>query len=125
MAAAFGRRHDALRQPERRVELDVLARLATEQLIERRVERLALDVPERQVDRPDRVQPLLAGRVEPVHERRLPDHLGVERVLADDAAGDVADRVGRSALPDPVIPASVSTSTTMLLCGNACAPLRS
>src|SRR6186997_2034552 len=27
--------------------------------------------------------------------------------------------------PTPVMPASVSTSTTMLLCGNACAPLRS
>ena len=25
--------------------------------------------------------------------------------------------------PMPVIPASVSTSTTMLLCGNACGPL--
>jgi hypothetical protein len=27
--------------------------------------------------------------------------------------------------PIPVMPASVSTSTTMLLCGNACGPLRS
>src|ERR671912_2452652 len=27
--------------------------------------------------------------------------------------------------PTPVMPASVSTSTTMLLCGSACAPLRS
>src|SRR5688572_10554622 len=27
--------------------------------------------------------------------------------------------------PTPVMPASVSTSTTMLLCGNACGPLRS
>ena len=32
---------------------------------------------------------------------------------------------GEPPCPMPVIPASVSTRTTMLLCGNACAPLRS
>ena len=101
IAAASAGGTSALRQTRRRVQLDVLARLAAEQLIERHVERLALDVPQRQVDGAERVQPLLAGRVEPVHEGGLPDHLGVERVLADDASGDVADRVRRPALPDP------------------------
>ena len=46
----FGRRHQAGRKPVRRVQLDVLARFAAEQLIERHVQRLALDVPEREVD---------------------------------------------------------------------------
>ncbi len=96
----FGRRNQALGQTRRRIELDVLARLAAEQLIERHVQRLALDVPQRQVDGAERVQPLFAGRVEPVHEGGLPDHLGVEGVLADDASGDVADRVRRPALAD-------------------------
>jgi hypothetical protein len=89
----FLRRHDALRQTRRRVELDMLARLAAEQLIERRIQRFPLDVPERQIDCAERVQPLLAGRVEPVHERRLPDHLAVERVLPDHASRNVADGI--------------------------------
>ena len=78
----------------------MLARLAAEQLIERRVQRFALDVPQRQIDGTERMQPFLAGRVKPVHVDGLPDHLGVERVLADDASGGVADRVRRPALPD-------------------------
>ena len=74
--------------------------LPAEQLIERHVQRLALDVPQRQVDGTERVQPLFAGRVEPVHEGGLPNHLCVERVLADDASGDVTNRVRRPALTD-------------------------
>src|SRR3954465_7612444 len=50
IAAASGRRDDPLRQARRRIELDVLTRLATEQLIERHVQSLALDIPKRQVD---------------------------------------------------------------------------
>ena len=41
----FRRRDESLRQTRRRIELDVLARFAAEQLIERHVQRLALDIP--------------------------------------------------------------------------------
>jgi hypothetical protein len=94
------RQHDALGQTRGRIELDVLARLAAEQLIQGRVQRLALDVPQRQVDGAKGVQPLFAGRVEAVHERRLPDHFAVERVLADHASRNVADGIRRAALSD-------------------------
>ena len=94
----FRRRHEALRQTGGRVQLDVFARLTAEQLVERSTERLALDVPQREIDGAERVQPLLARRIEAVHERGLPDHLGIEGVAADDAAGDVANGVWRSAL---------------------------
>jgi hypothetical protein len=78
----------------------VLARFTPEQLIERHVQSFALDIPQRQVDGAKCVQSFLAGRVEPVHEHRLPNHLGIERVLADDASGNVPHRIGRSALTD-------------------------
>ena len=80
MRGRFGRRHEALRQTGGRIQLDVFARLATEQLIERHTERLALDVPQREIDGAERMQPFLARRIEAVHERGLPDHLGIERV---------------------------------------------
>jgi hypothetical protein len=76
------------------------SRLTAKELVERRTERLALDVPQRKIDGAERVQPLLARRIEAVHERGLPDHLGVEGVAADDAASDVANGVWRSALAD-------------------------
>src|SRR4051794_7170517 len=68
--------------------------------MQRSTERLAFDIPEREVDRAERVQPLLARRIEAVHERGLPDDLAVEGVAADDAARDVANGVRRSALAD-------------------------
>src|SRR5207344_2754677 len=71
-----------------------------EQLMERHTERLAFDVPQRKIDGPERVQPLLAWRVEAVHERGLPDNFGIERIATDDAARHVANEVGRAALPD-------------------------
>jgi hypothetical protein len=52
----------------------------------------------------ERVQPLLARRVEAVHERRLPDHLGVERVAADHAAATLRTVSGEPPWPMPVMP---------------------
>ncbi len=96
----LGRRNHPGRHAQRGVQFEVLTRLPAEQLIERHVERLALDVPQCEVDRTERVQAFLAGRVEPVHEAVLPDVFGVEGVLADDAARHVAHGIGRAALPD-------------------------
>src|SRR4029450_4651767 len=50
----FFRRDEPLRKARSRVELDVLARLASEQLIERHVQGLALDVPQGEVDGAER-----------------------------------------------------------------------
>ena len=69
--------------------------------MERSVQRLALDVPQGEIDRAERVQPLLAGRVEGIHVGALPDHLGVEGVPADHASRDVTHGVRRATLPDP------------------------
>jgi hypothetical protein len=102
----------------------VLARLAAEQLIERRVERLALDVPERQVDSAERVQPLLTGRVEPVHERACQIISVSNAFLPMTLRATLRTVSGDPPCPTPVMPASVSTSTTMLLCGKACGPVR-
>ena len=92
--------HQPLRQTRGRIELDMLSRFATEPLIQRNVQRLPLDVPQSEIDRAKRVQTFLARRVEPVHEDRLPDQLGIEGVFADDASRHIADGVRRSSLSD-------------------------
>ena len=66
----------------------------------RRFERLSFDVPQRQVQRPERVNLLSAGRVEPFHIHRLPQQLDLERVLADQAARALFQRILRAAFPD-------------------------
>ncbi len=53
-------RDQALRYAVRRIEFDVLARFAAEQLVERCLQRLALDVPQREIDRAQRMQSFLA-----------------------------------------------------------------
>ncbi len=69
------------------VALAVVARRAAEQLVHGHAERLALDVPQRQVERAERVDLLAARRIEP-GDVRLParSRSMLERVLADQAS---------------------------------------
>ena len=93
--ASRRRRHE--RRP---VTLTVVAHRAAEQLVHGQLERLALDVPERQVHRADGVRLLAPRRIEPGDEHLLPDRLDAERILADERAGALLERVFRSALAD-------------------------
>src|SRR6185295_20325443 len=84
----------------RGVALAVVTRRSAEQLVHRHAERLALDVPEREVERAERVRLLAARRVEPRDVHFLPDRFGVERVLADERTGALLERVLRAAFAD-------------------------
>ena len=88
------------RRRAREVALAVVAGGASEQLVHRHVQRLALDVPERQVQGAQRVRLLAARRVEPGDVRLLPDGLDPERVLADQRARHLLERVLRAALAE-------------------------
>ena len=66
----------------------------------RQAERLALDVPQREVERAERVRLLTARRIEPGDVGLLPDRLDPERVLADQRAGALLERVLGAALAD-------------------------
>src|SRR6185503_10574377 len=83
-----------------RVAGDVLAREAAQELVHGDAERLAADVPERQVDRALRVDLLAAGRVEVAAVHELPQVLDPRGVLADDQPRDLLDGVARAALAD-------------------------
>jgi len=68
--------------------------------VQRDVERLTLDVPEREVERAERVRLLAAGRVEPGDVCLLPDRFDAERVLPDERAGALLERISGAAFPD-------------------------
>ena len=84
-----------------RVALAVVTRAPAEQLVHRQPERLALDVPEREVQGAQGVGLLPPGRVEPRDVRLLPERLGPERVLTDQRPGALLQRVLGAALADP------------------------
>ena len=98
------------------VALAVVTRGAAEQFVHGQAERLALDVPQGEIQRAEGVRLLTARRVEPGDVGFLPDPLDVERVLADERASATCSRVSLSPpSPMPVMPMSVSTVATMLL----------
>ena len=99
LSVAAGRRAGR-RTPPVRVALAVVARRAAEQLVHRQPQRLALDVPQREVERAERVGLLAARRIEPGDVRLLPDRLDPERVLADQRPGALLERVLGAALAD-------------------------
>ena len=68
--------------------------------MQRQAERLALDVPQRHVQRAERVRLLAPRRIEPGDEHLLPDRLDLEGILADQRAGALLERVLRAALAD-------------------------
>ena len=79
------RRADLVRSPaaNKHVQADPVARAAAEQLPDRQLERLALDVPEREIDRRDRRREQVAAeRSRAVDE--VPEVLDPERVRADE-----------------------------------------
>ncbi len=88
-------------RPERcRITLHVVARGTVQQVIHGQLRRLALDVPQRHVERALRVDLLAPRRIEAVHVHVVPDALDVERALADQAACKILDQVGRAAFAD-------------------------
>jgi hypothetical protein len=82
------------------VALAVIAHRAAEDLVHRQTQRLALDVPEREIHRADGVNLLAPRRIEPGDEHLLPDRFDLERILADQRAGALLERVFRAALAD-------------------------
>ena len=79
----------------------MVAHGAAEDLVHGQLERFALDVPERQVHRAHGVSLLTPRRVEPRDVHLLPDRLDLERVLADERARALLQRVLRPAFTDP------------------------
>jgi hypothetical protein len=78
----------------------VLTREPAQELVHRHAQRLAADVPEREVDRALRVQLLARRRVEVGAVHELPEVLDPRRVLADDQARELLDHVAAAALAD-------------------------
>ena len=70
---------------------------AAQQLMHRQLQRLALDVPQRQIHRPQRVNLLASRRVEPGNIHLLPDGLNLERILPNQRPGALRQRVRRTA----------------------------
>ena len=64
-----------------------------QQVVHRKLQRLAFDVPQREVERAQRVRLLTPRRVEPRDVGFLPDRFGAERILADQRAGALLERV--------------------------------
>src|SRR5262249_30515332 len=67
-------------RPRRGVALAVLARGAAQQFVHRNTEGLSFDVPERKVERAERMCFLASGRIEPRDVHLLPDRVGVKRI---------------------------------------------
>ena len=82
------------------VALAVVAHGAAQYLVDGQAQGLALDVPQRQVEGAHGVLLLPARRVEPRHVFFLPDGFDLERVLADEGAGALLQRVLGAALAD-------------------------
>ena len=78
----------------------MVAHRAAQDLVHRQPQRLALDVPERQVQRAQRVDLLPARRIEPGDVHLLPERLDLERVLADQRPGALFQRVLGAAFAD-------------------------
>ena len=87
----------AARAPPGGVAFAVIADGAAQQLVHGQAERLALDVPQRHVERAQRVDLLAARRIEPGDVHLLPDGLDPERVLSDQRSGALFQRVFRAA----------------------------
>ena len=66
----------------------------------RHFERFPFDVPEREVHGPQGMRLLAARWIEPRDEHLLPDRFDLERVLADERAGTLFERVLRTAFAD-------------------------
>ncbi len=102
IAQRRGLRPRRRRRHERRaVALAVVAHGAAEQLVHRQLECLAFDVPERQIHRAHGVGLLTTRRIEPGDVHLLPDRFDLERILADERARALLERVLRSALANP------------------------
>ena len=87
--------------PERRrVTLQIIAVHAAEQLVHRHAQRLAFQIPQRQIERTDRMQPFASGRIVEGAVHVLPQSFDVERVLADEPPGAWLQRVARPAFAD-------------------------
>ena len=82
------------------VALAEVAGHAAEQGVDGAAEDLALNVPEGKIERAEGVDFFAAGRIEEGARHVLPETLDVLRVLADEAAGALLERVAGSALAD-------------------------
>ena len=90
---ASSSRRRAGRPERRRIALDMVARGPVKQLVHRQLQRLAFDVPQRDIERALPMDLFAARRIEPVHVHVLPDLLDLERILADQAAGKILNQV--------------------------------
>ena len=86
--------------PGRVVALAVIAHHAAQQRVHRQAERLAADIPQRQVERAEGVFFLAPGRIEEGARHVLPEALDVLRVLADQAAGALFEHLLGAAFAD-------------------------
>jgi hypothetical protein len=84
-----------------RIALDVLAREATQQLIDRHAKRLALDIPESHIERAESVQFLTAGRVEPAAVHELPEVVDARGILTNEHRRALVHHVLGTAFADP------------------------
>ena len=82
------------------VALAIIARHAAQNGVDRLVERLAFDVPQRQIERAEGVHLLAPRRIEVGAVHILPEALDVLRILSDQAAGALLQSVPRSAFAD-------------------------
>ena len=83
-----------------RVALEVIAVHSAEQLVHRHAQRFAFQIPQRQIERTDRMKPFASGRIVEGAIHVLPQTLDVERVLADEPPGARLQRVARAAFAD-------------------------
>ena len=81
----------------------------------RQAEGLAPYIPQRHVERAERVDLLASRRIEERARHVLPEALDEAGVLADQAAADGSSRSFEPPSPMPMMPPSVSTVTTMSL----------
>ena len=70
------------------------------QVVQRELQRLSFDVPERHVEGTLAMDLFTPRRVEPIHVHVMPDLLDVERALPDEAACKILDQIGRAAFAD-------------------------
>ena len=78
----------------------MLAVHAAQKLINRNVQRLALDVPKGQVERAQSMNLLAARRIEERSIHVLPAAFDVERIAADQSAGALFQRIARASFAD-------------------------
>ena len=85
----------------RGITLDVVARESAQQFVNRDPERLALDVPQRQVQRAESVELFASRRVKISAEHGLPKMVDPRRILADQHTGALLHRIPAAAFADP------------------------